>query len=363
MGIHDRDYIRREPPKPGSYGRGGLSGMKMWSANTWIIILCCAVFAIDAMLPVQPVGMEITKAHEDFAQLDEDALVYGDAQPTVPHPRTNQPVVGERPIFINTAEGPIQVAAQRVIYMHPIEKWMHFSTKRGFLQIEFWRLIGFQFLHANLMHLLFNMIGLFFFGPMVERYLGSKRYVAFYLLCGICGALMYVLLNLGGIVAAMLFGSDVQIPGLLFNGPTTPLIGASAGVFGVLMAGAYLAPNTMVLLFFFLPMRLKTVAYGLVLLALFTLITGGTNAGGEAGHLGGAIAGFYFIRHPHHLHEFFDFLGYADPTSHHYKHKREARSSPGRPDQIDAILDKVNREGVQSLSPREKKILRKASED
>ena len=204
--------------------------------------------------------------------------------------------------------------------MHRLESYLHYSTMRGFLQFQFWRLIGFQFLHAHdfLGHLIFNMIGLYFFGPMVERYLGSKRYLAFYLLCGMAGALLYSLLNLGGFVAQQSLGV-AQVPILLVGDIATPLIGASAGVFGVIMAGAFLAPSATVLVFFILPMRLATMAYALVGISFFTLLVNGHNAGGEAGHLGGAIAGWYFIRQPHQLHNFFDILGKADPTSHHYR--------------------------------------------
>jgi membrane associated rhomboid family serine protease len=250
--------------------------------------------------------------------------------------------------------------------MSLLQSFLHFSTIRGFFRLEVWRFIGFQFLHAHgaFAHILFNMIGLYFFGPLVERRLGSKRYLAFYLLCGIFGAVMFLLLNLGGFIVQTFFGSNVPVPALIFDSPYTPLIGASAGVFGVLMAGAYIVPNATVLLFFILPMRLATLAYALVAIALFTVIFGGHNAGGEAGHLGGAIAGFYFIRHPHHLHGFFDFIGWADPTSHHYRHKGQ-RAGPGPPPadrtEIDRILDKISDTGLHSLSEKEKRILREAS--
>ncbi len=209
---------------------------------------------------------------------------------------------------------------------------------------------------------------MFFFGPIVEHYLGSKRYLAFYLLCGIFGALMYLLLNVMGISATLALHEGVKIPGLLFTSLFTPLVGASAGIFGVLMAGAFLMPRAQVLLFFVLPMQLRTLAYVLVGVALFSLLTGGNNAGGEAGHLGGAIAGYYFIRRPHHLHGFFDFLGRVDPTSHHYRSSRAVarlhRSSGGgvaRNEDIDRILDKINREGLHSLTDAEKSVLRQAS--
>jgi hypothetical protein len=97
---------------------------------------------------------------------------------------------------------------------------------------------------------------------------------------------MYVALNLGGLIIQLTMGAQVVIPGLLFENTATPLIGASAGVFGVLMAGAFLAPNATVLLFFIIPMKLRTLAYALVALAVLTIFFGGNNAGGEAGHLG-----------------------------------------------------------------------------
>jgi len=229
--------------------------------------------------------------------------------------------------------------------------WMHMSTNHAVWGLQYWRLIGFQFLHGNMQHLLFNMIGLFFFGPLVEQYLGGKRYLAFYLLCGIFGAVLYLILNLGGFV----FGSN--IPGLLFNDTATPLVGASAGVFGILLAGAFLAPNVKVLVFFIIPMRLSTMAYTLVALALLTVFFGGNNAGGEAAHLGGAAAGWYFIRNPHHLNGFFDFLGKADPTSKHFAWREKGSSQAD----IDRILDKIHNKGLQSLTSKEKKILHKAS--
>jgi hypothetical protein len=104
-------------------------------------------------------------------------------------------------------------------------------------------------------------------------------------------------------------------------------------------------------------MKLSTLAYSLVALALFTVLFGRNNAGGEAAHLGGAAAGWYFIRNPHHLNGFFDFLGKADPTSKHFAW-REKESTQA---DVDRILDKIHNKGLQSLSSKEKKILHKAS--
>ena len=132
-------------------------------------------------------------------------------------------------------------------------------------------------------------------------------------------------------------------------------------------------PNATVLLFFVFPMRLKTLAYGIVLFAFAAVFFGFDNAGGQAAHLGGAMAGFYFIRRPHHLHGFFDFMGRVDPTSRSAKARRAGNvRAKGKPNiaggaavkdeiEIDRILAKIHDRGLQSLNDREKKILREAS--
>lgn len=365
MGIYERDYVRNRPP-PRGFGGSGFGSPRGWSVNTWIIVACIAVFMVDNLMPPSVVSMQV----ELLPGVADNVLDAG------------QVVEGDIGVVQRQLKAPLVLLPENKLVgyhvymqMRPLTEWLHFSTERGFLGFQLWRLVGFQFLHYSVSHILFNMIGLYFFGPIVERYLGSKRYVAFYLLSGICGALMYLLLNLGGITLTELGDAETvaRVPFLLGNSGFTPLVGASAGVFGVLMAGAFLAPNATVLLFFIIPMPLKVFAYALVVLALYTVMVSGHNAGGEAGHLGGAIAGWYFIRHPRHLHNFFDVVGWLDPTSHHYRGERsrfrnQAIAKLNRPKrgpsrtEIDRVLDKVHQEGLGSLSEKEKRILREASE-
>lgn len=232
----------------------------------------------------------------------------------------------------------------------PIAFYGHFSTYQGFMRLEVWRLVSFQFIHANLIHLAFNMFGLWVFGGLVEDRLGFKRYAAYYIVCGVFGGIAYLFLNLLGSVVGL------NLPGVIVNDPQTPLVGASAGVFGVIMACAKLAPNERVqLLFPPIPLRLKTFAYGYVALAALNLLLGGHNAGGDAAHLGGAIAGFFFIRNLHLLHDFFDLTGDSRPPR---PSRRQARFER----EVDRVLEKVRRQSLASLSPREREILRKASE-
>lgn len=233
MGIADRDYYRDDygPPR-----RTGIGGLAAWNVTTWIIALNVAVFVIDLLLQ-------------------------------------------------NTALGyRIPAGFQRYYVEGPLEHWGFFSTATAIRGGQVWRFLTFQFLHANISHILFNMLGLYFFGPMIEDFLGRKRFIAFYLLCGAAGPVMYLVF---------------QTLGVLQVSATTPLIGASAGVFGVLIAGAQVAPNaTVMLLFPPIPMKLKTMAYVLLAIAAYTVFTRGGNAGGEAAHLGGAAVGFFLIQNP-----------------------------------------------------------------
>lgn len=240
-----------------------------------------------------------------------------------------------------------------------LHEYGHFSTYTGFQRLEVWRLVTFQFLHdpTNILHIVFNMFGLWVFGPIVEEALGRKKYLAFYLMCGICGGLMYLFLN-------MLGALHLNLPGALTVDTKTPLVGASAGVFGVIVACAYVAPEARVqLLFPPIPLKMKWFAYGYVAIAAFNLLFGGHNAGGDAAHIGGAIAGFFFIRNSHHLADFFDIFGDSRPEG--GKRKPRHRAAPGAPpdDEIDRILAKVSQHGIQSLTAREKKKLEKASRD
>lgn len=374
MGLQDRDYLRETPPPPRRGGRPRF-GLPLWNVTTWIIVVTSAVFLVDRFLPpaFTPDGT-VTILNPDLAarwsSVPEKNRLVGEPEP----PRGWQAEVTEYyrgPMATpqGTADVTIPVLVRHGVRVPPIQKYLQFTTGQaimyrsptlGLVGFEFWRFLGYMFLHADVTHLLFNMMGLYFFGSIVEHFLGSKRYLAFYLLCGIFGAFVFMLLNIGGLLAKEHLGSVP--PGLLPNSPLAPLIGASAGVFGVIFAAAYLTPNQTVLLYFVAPIRLRTLAYGLVGIAVATVLLKGNNAGGEAAHLGGAIAGAWFIRHPHQLHGFFDFLGRADPTSRSNK-VRKARIAGAGPStaEIDRILDKVREHGLASLDERERATLREAS--
>lgn len=234
-----------------------------------------------------------------------------------------------------------------------------FTVHDALGRLQLWRFVTFQFLHADFGHVLFNCIGIYFFGPFVERHWGTRRFIAYYLTCGAAGALFYVLLRWIGLIP----------------NPDVPLVGASAGVFGFFAAIYVLAPAMRVGLFF-LPVTftLRQLAIGLAAIAVGTILLGylmpgaDLNSGGQAGHLGGAIAGFVMMKFPWLLRRGKrpgrkvirpkEFTG-PMPS----KLRPRSHIDPNAATEVDRILDKVGREGIGSLTDKEKKVLERASRE
>jgi len=245
-----------------------------------------------------------------------------------------------------------------------LAEWGHFSVELGVNQFQIWRFITFQFLHADGWHLFGNMLGIFFFGLFAERWWGSAKFLVFYLASGISGALLYVLLFYVG-----WFGPSI-IPGTDIPSSYIPLVGASAGIFAILVCIAIIAPNLRVLLFFVIPMSMRTFAIGALVFATLMILTNGDNAGGEAGHLGGAVLGFILMKNPRLL-SFVDKFGSGGKKGRRTIDAKVVREKKIRPrininlddSEVDSILDKVSREGIQSLTPEERDVLLRAKGD
>lgn len=373
MGLADRDYSRVKqpagvggPPRRGGwFSRSPLGGIARLSANSCLIIVCCVVFLLDGLLAKVPV--QVSEWHvapgQDSAWHD---LRRGHGATTTLALDPNQQGVGRWLVWAGQVPPQVAlstdpIAEAEYMMVSPLRAWLQFTTAQAIISfapdgstqgLQFWRFLGYGFLHVGPWHLLFNMVGLWVFGGIVEERFGRRRFFAIFSVGVVAGALLFLLLNALGIG----LGDGVRIPGLLSSDPYTPLIGASAGVYGVILAAAWLAPTEEVLLLFVLPVKIRMLALGLIALSVFTLLQSGQNAGGEAAHLGGALAGWWVAQRPHLIDDFFDLFGRKVSP-------RSSRPLPVDFREIDRVLDKVRDRGLGSLSERERSILRSASTD
>lgn len=240
--------------------------------------------------------------------------------------------------------------------------------------LEAWRFVTYMFLHGGVSHLLFNMLGLWMFGTQIEARWGNRPFLLYYLVCGLGGALTYGLFNV--------FGTDSFVP----------MVGASGAVYGILLAYGLMFPEAVILVFFIVPMKAK---FAVVLFGLIALLSSLTDSGGgvaHLAHLGGMATGLLFLRLT--IPSLRAGLGLRAPWARAGGRRRRkvvrpdagvwtggasrpTREGPpggssgggARPAdtpsaadkaEVDAVLDKISREGLQSLTSREQEILRRA---
>jgi len=139
-----------------------------------------------------------------------------------------------------------------------------------------WTLVTYMFLHAGFMHLAFNMLGLYFFGPALERRIGSRDFILLYLMSGATGAVL----------------SFMLIP---FTGPVA-IVGASGAVFGVLLGFARYWPDQPIYLMMVLPIPARALVIGLAALSLFSGFSGAASGVAHFAHLGGFLGGWGYLR-------------------------------------------------------------------
>jgi membrane associated rhomboid family serine protease len=202
-----------------------------------------------------------------------------------------------------------------------------------------WTIITYMFLHAGVMHLAFNMLGLFFFGPRVEERLGSRSFLNLYLLSGITGALLSLIM-----------------------GPSAAVLGASAAVFGVMLAFAWFWPDAPIHIWGVLPIRARTLVIITTVLSLWSGLGGVRSNVAHFAHLGGYAGAFLYLK-------------WLDRKRHEFRKKatagppvRELKFTK-RPDvdlqkvhevnraEVNRILDKISAHGMSSLTPQERLFL------
>ncbi|GAB3246691.1 rhomboid family intramembrane serine protease [Larkinella harenae] len=235
-----------------------------------------------------------------------------------------------------------------------------------------WTMITYFFTHEDVFHILFNMLFLYWFGRLIDEYLGNRRLVALYMLGGLAGGLAYMAIyNL--------------LPYFHERVGDSRMLGASAAAFSVAVGASTLLPNYTFHLLFFGPVRIKYIAFFYIVLSLARSI--GPNAGGDLSHLGGALVGFLFIKllqngtdlgQPIYwvMDGWQSLFRKKPPVKVSYRQRSSASMSAGAyaapsspsavamPDQdeIDAILDKISRSGYESLTREEKQKLFRASQ-
>jgi len=215
--------------------------------------------------------------------------------------------------------------------------WLEVDSSTAASSLQLWRLVGYQFLHdpRSVMHLLMNMLGLYFLGPTLERFWHSKKFLIFYLSCGIAGGIYYILLSNLGIINKGV------------------LIGASGAILGMLAACAILFPHFVVILFVF-PVPIRIASIILIFIYIINIFTGGQNAGGDAAHLAGMAAGAAYVYFTPMLKR-----KYQASIQKSWEEKFRAYNELQR--EVDRILEKVNRQGIGSLTKKEKQTLSEAT--
>ncbi len=258
----------------------------------------------------------------------------------------------------------------RYFALNPIIGFDRFGEPYNF---QVWQLITYQFLHGSFGHIFFNMLMLWMFGMEIENIWGSRKFLAFYLISGI-----------GGGLTQILFAP-------IFTGALAPTIGASAAVFGVMVAFAMMFPNRYIYIYFLIPVKAKYLIAFLILIELMSV--SGFTFIAHLAHIGGAVTAAIFILLDRRFHftfngiyDFFGSLNRPRPKKRrprgNYNHFRkpprfrdediqeaefyDINSDVNTENEItqeviDRILDKISRGGYQSLTEEEKRILFEAS--
>ena len=262
-----------------------------------------------------------------------------------------------------------------------------------FLASEFhvYQFLTYMFLHGSFTHILFNMFALWMFGSVIERVWGPKKFLFYYIVCGVGAGIVQELVQYGSYMAQGLAayqyvnmgGAQISMDSYI-NLWTT--IGASGAVYGILLAFGMIFPNERLFIIPFpFPIKAKWLIVGYIAIELFSAMSGPGDGVAHMAHLGGMLFGFLLIRywrnHPDssqrfgrsYGQEFFDNLRrkyeerqrnqrmHAEQTKWE-EHRRETDEEYNQrqrqnQEEIDAILDKIRKSGYDSLTKEEKQKL------
>lgn len=214
------------------------------------------------------------------------------------------------------------------------------------------QLVTAGFLHYDFMHILFNMYGLYIFGKLVAPHLSGGRFLGLYLAGVLCGNALFLALNLNARVS---------------------LVGASGAVCAVMMAAAMLEPDQRFLMLFmpFTPIKTSTLIICYTIMEVIMVLTSSQSTVAHLAHLGGFIGGYLLIKAVRRGNVTWDPFrrkrsNYWQRSAADNYSRPEFHASAGSPvsrDELDALLDKISREGINSLSPEELARLKQAREE
>lgn len=277
---------------------------------------------------------------------------------------------GVRLIIINVAAFVLVFIPLSVLHLMNMDSVGDFIMQQmelsgNIMQVFFkpWTLITHLFIHSGLMHILFNMMTLYFTYQLFNQRFDDQRFLNVYFVSGFAGALMFLL-------------SVNLFPLFSENAHSYTAVGASAAVMGVLIAICTYRPQDEVMLFGIIKMKLQWLALIFILLDLISIRSG--NEGGHLAHLGGALFGFSWAIN---MKKGRDLAAFFNKAQAIFKWKPKRKSTikvvhkRARTDEnynldkrqkqkrIDDILDKISRSGYDSLSKDEKALLFELSKD
>jgi len=223
-----------------------------------------------------------------------------------------------------------------------ITEWFKLTRGDVVSHLFIWQLVTYMFLHGGVLHLVINMFMLWMFGCEVERELGTREFIKYYLICGAGGGVFHLLVNPAGVV------------------------GASGAIFGVMAAFAVLFPNRVItlLLFLILPVQMKA-KYFVMIFAGIQLLLGsfGSHDGiAHFAHLGGMIVGFVYLKLDWRRQVVGDWVRQQRESRKAVRTLKKQQVMQQIRERVDEILDKINEVGYDHLNEEEKRILREASE-
>ena len=239
------------------------------------------------------------------------------------------------PPFLQTAVGRIIAVTVGVFFLQyvfpAVNTYLTLTPRLAIEHFQVWQFVTYMFLHGGFWHLFFNLIVLWFLGTMIESVWGPKRFLRYYLICGIGGGLLHALLQY-----------DASV------------IGASGAIFGLYFAAAMLFPDQYLYIYFLIPVKVKYFVMGLTILQLANGIAGPSGVAYFA-HLGGMLAGAIMFSGEIRRRVQFN----AGPRRKWREYKREVRrqDEEASRNNIDSILDKISAKGYETLTPTEKRIL------